>query len=82
MLKPTQDKQLRNQIISVIQANTPCRQCSNWDKDGAYCFGTQDTNCCSKIEVILQILENKGYHVGLPSDIEWALNSGDGTYRP
>jgi hypothetical protein len=33
-------------------------------------------------ENILQLFENEGYHIGLPESIEWALNSGDGTYRP
>ena len=31
---------------------------------------------------LLMALENLGYHKGLPSSIEEALNSVDGTYRP
>ncbi len=31
---------------------------------------------------ILNALEKLGYHKGLPSSIEEALNSGDGSYRP
>jgi uncharacterized protein YcgL (UPF0745 family) len=33
-------------------------------------------------EDILQYLERQGYHKGLPSSIEEALNSGDGSYKP
>lgn len=35
-----------------------------------------------QVDLIVAKMDNRGYHVGLPSDIEWALNSGDGTYRP
>lgn len=31
---------------------------------------------------ILKHLDDEGYHKGLPTSIEWALNSGDGVYRP
>lgn len=31
---------------------------------------------------IIDYLEQRGYHIGLPSSIEEALNSGDGSYRP
>lgn len=30
----------------------------------------------------IEKIEKLGYHKGLPENIEWALNSGDGTYKP
>jgi len=43
-----------------------------------YCGGSDD----ELIQQILIELDNRGYHIGLPESIEWALNSGDGTYHP
>jgi len=34
------------------------------------------------LERQIKKLADMGYHIGLPDSIEWALNSGDGTYRP
>lgn len=44
-------------------------------KNGDFTIEHLKGNICS-------YLDKRGYHVGLPSSIEWALNSGDGTYRP
>lgn len=35
-----------------------------------------------RAKLILDIMDSHGYHKGLPSIIEEALNSGDGVYRP
>jgi len=43
-----------------------------------YCGGDDFT----MIMEMLKLIEKEGYYKGLPPDIEWALNSGDGVYRP
>ena len=66
MLKPTKDKKLKDNLLTMLNADAKVR--FTWNDELA--------------ENILQLFENEGYHIGLPESIEWALNSGDGTYRP
>jgi hypothetical protein len=72
MLLPTQDKEL------IIQINKAIRLRCNFDWDG-YCTGFSPDGMAREIT---DILEKLGYYKGLPSSIEEALNSGDGTYKP
>ena len=66
MLKPTKDKKLKDNLLTMLNADDKIR--FSWNDELA--------------ENILKLFENEGYHIGLPSDIEWALNSGDGVYHP
>ena len=36
----------------------------------------------SEIFTLIKQIENEGIQVPLPESIQWALNSGDGIYRP
>jgi len=65
MLRPTDDKELRQFIENAIFAA----------KQGVISVSGSANH-------ILKHLDKEGYHIGLPSSIEWALNSGDGVYRP
>lgn len=67
MLLPTRDEKALHLITESLRA-AEMRQGS--------------TNHTYYAELILKQLEDMGYHIGLPSSIEWALNSGDGVYRP
>jgi len=80
MLKPTQDKRA---ILITEKAITTFVKTLNIEllepKPEIFYSEAQVEKCRAKI---LSELEELGYHIGLPSDIEWALNSGDGVYRP
>lgn len=80
MLKPTQDKEamLRTEtaILKFIKTLTV-----GLTETKPEIFYTEA--CVEKCRAdILTMLEKLGYHKGLPSTIEEALNSGDGVYRP
>ena len=66
MIKPTQDKELRQFIYFRLLDLTEIE-------------GTKIEDILNQI---LNELEKRDYHVGLPPSIEEALNSGDGSYRP
>jgi hypothetical protein len=66
MLKPSGDKELKETLLTLLNADAKIR--FTWNEELA--------------DNILKLFEDKSYHIGLPADIEWALNSGDGTYRP
>ena len=79
MLKPTQDKELKDKITQIIKDSRCYCQCKCED-----CEVNNTINCsayCCMDSIGLE-LAARGYHIGLPESIEWALNSGDGTYRP
>jgi hypothetical protein len=75
MLKPTQDEKLKQRLIEMMDnvskliEPTSSKQVAH---DSRVIF----------IEMVLEEIEKRGYSKGLPDSIEWALNSGDGTYRP
>lgn len=81
MLKPTKDKELKMELKRILdQADCETENC-----DTCKYFSGKGGNHCEAPEIadqVLELFESKGYHIGLPSDIEWALNSGDGVYRP
>jgi hypothetical protein len=81
MMKPTKDKELKKELQKILdQADCETENCNN-----CKFFSGKGGNDCEAPEItdqVLKLFEDKGYHVGLPSDIEWALNSGDGVYRP
>ncbi len=77
-MKPTQDKKLRDEITTYVYENFTTWK-ERWfinlkkvDQDNWRTYGDD----------ICKIIEKRGYHIGLPSIIEEALNSGDGVYRP
>jgi hypothetical protein len=75
MLLPTQDKELKTRLIQMI------------NNAANYLLPTTSEHVVVKqrelvIDELLKEIEQRGYHKGLPSGIEEALNSGDGTYRP
>lgn len=75
MLKPTQDKELKERLVRMFD-------------NASENFGwTTSKNVIHErhelvVTEILKEIEKRGYHIGLPPSIEEALNSGDGTYRP
>jgi hypothetical protein len=75
MLKPTQDKDLKTRLHQMFK---------NADKywEWTDCQRVVEERREIFITEILKEIEQRGYHVGLPSIIEEALNSSDGTYRP
>lgn len=83
MLRPTQDKELINQIAEYFWVRY-YSDCSAFDMDKPYgeAKPIKKEHCLEFAKGITEILDKKGYHVGLPESIEYALNCGDGTYRP
>jgi hypothetical protein len=83
-LYPTHDKELRKSINEILEHST--RICSKYDCDTCKYFNkTKEIMRCDEpelVDLILAEFERRGYHIGLPESIEWALNSGDGTYKP
>lgn len=66
MLLPTQDKEAKTEVLKVLDRF----------------HGYSDIVLSIDADNILKSLEKLGYYKGLPSNIEEALNSGDGVYRP
>ncbi len=64
MIKPTEDKVLRQSLIYQAVKFLPL------------------TTATELVDDFLKEIEDEGYHKGLPPNIEEALNSGDGAYRP
>lgn len=78
MLKPTQDKELREDISAYIY-----RCFGTWKEYSYYDLsGMNKAGWRTYADEILDKLEKLGYYKGLPTSIEEALNSGDGVYRP
>lgn len=72
---PTQDSGLRLEIEMIVSGYV------NQVVDSFYKHTTYK-NPEHIADELLQMFERRGYYRGLPSHIEEALNSGDGTYRP
>lgn len=78
MMLPTRDKDLQAAITAELKY---CFDEGRYSTAPDYHWAreTIETHALNKI---LQGLEERGYHAGLPPSIEEALNSGDGVYRP
>lgn len=70
MLLPTKDIEVLTAVIDILWRFDP--------DHNRYSYKVVQTDA----QDILSALEKLGYHKGLPSSIEEALNSGDGVYRP
>lgn len=75
MLLPTQDEKLRDRLVRMVDNATEVFQWTNSKNE----VHKQHELVISEI---LKEIEKEGYHKGLPSSIEEALNSRDGSYRP
>jgi len=80
MLTAGNDKELRTRIGEIIIDNTQIADEFYGDENIRVTQAYLDID--NAITHILAELDKRGYHIGLPSSIEWALNSGDGVYRP
>jgi len=83
MLLPTQDKKARltpREIQKYIDLARQSGSNVNINATG-YKYGWRRA-INDAIDDQIAKLEKLGYHKGLPSTIEEALNIGDGTYRP
>ncbi|MCK9369910.1 hypothetical protein M0R04_08400 [Candidatus Dojkabacteria bacterium] len=75
MILPTQDKELKTLIYPILE--------QTFRLDDKFSYNVHShKDIGNGIDRILLILEELGYHLGLPPSIEEALNSGDGVYRP
>lgn len=75
MLLPTQDKELNDRLVRMLD-----------NASKIFGFTPSEKKIHKRHELvvseILKDIEKEGYHKGLPPSIEEALNSGDGTYHP
>jgi hypothetical protein len=70
MLKPTQDNELKKKLSEIFVRYS-------------YSFEVEDNyDNLDFVKEALELMEKLGYHTGLPTSAEEALNSGDGVYRP
>jgi hypothetical protein len=67
MIKPTNDIKAINLVKTALQEAEMRQGCTDYTP---------------YVMNLLKQLEDMGYHIGLPESTEWALNSGDGVYRP
>lgn len=75
MMLPTQDKDLKLRLFSILE--DVCSRCDHYAPRRI-----AEEKRDALIADVLGEIEKRGYHKGLPSSIEHALNSGDGVYRP
>ena len=80
MLLPTQDDELINNSAKALREkymDYGFGKHAEWGNNYPYKEYWQ-----SLARAVLEVAEKEGYHKGLPANIEEALNSGDGVYRP
>lgn len=72
---PTQDSEMKERLTRMFFTVSKASEFTTSEK-----IARQQSERVA--EMVLEVFEKWGYYKGLPSNIEEALNSGDGVYRP